>query len=221
MSITLKNLIAKLNETCRAAATRAAGICVALGQFEVDVEHLFLALLEQPGCDVVVIARNSGISVGMLEADLRAEVGRLKAGNARTPVFSAHLPRLFERAWLIASLDLSAGQQAAIRSAHLLQALLTDAELAQLATRSSRLFDRIDLEQIKHRLDQIADGSQEAVPARPPKMPEQGSDPVGELTASAASSTPLLDQFTTNLTERARAGQLDPVIGRDAEIRQT
>ncbi len=220
MSINLKTLIGKLNETSRTAATRAASICVSLGQFEVDLEHLFLALLEQPKSDFALIARNSGISVSMLEADLQAEVGRLKAGNSRTPVFSARLPKLFENAWLIASLDIQTGRPAEIRSGHLLQALLTDPELAQLAYRGSKLFDKFDIEQIKHHLDKLTAGSQEVVEAvRAPEAGE-GADPVGEMESSAAAKTPALDQFTTNLTQRARDGKVDPVIGRDTEIRQ-
>ncbi|MES2320305.1 MAG: Clp protease N-terminal domain-containing protein, partial [Pseudomonadota bacterium] len=220
MSINLKTLIGKLNETSRTATTRAASICVSLGQFEVDLEHLFLALLEQPKSDFVIIARNSGISVSMLEADLQSEVQRLKAGNSRTPVFSARLPKLFENAWLIASLDIQSGRLAEIRSGHLLQAMLTDPELAQLAYRGSKLFDKFDVEQIKHKLDKIAAGSQEAVVVPEGAKTEEGADPVGEMTAQAGSKTPSLDQFTTNLTQRARDGKVDPVIGRDTEIRQ-
>ncbi|PHV22396.1 type VI secretion system ATPase TssH [Janthinobacterium sp. BJB446] len=222
MSINLKTLISKLNDTSRTAATRAAGICVGLGQYEVDLEHLFLALLEQPASDFALIARHSGISVSMLEADLQAEVARLQTGNARTPVFSPRLPKLFENAWLIASLDVQAGRQASIRSAHLLQALLTDPELAQLAYRGSKLFNKFKLDDLKHNLDKITQGSQEAAgaPAADGEAGE-GGDPVGELEGrAAASKTPALDQFTTNLTARARDGKVDPVIGRDAEIRQ-
>ncbi len=219
MSINLKTLIGKLNETSRTAATRAASICVSLGQYEVDLEHLFLALLEQPKSDFAIIARQCGISAGMLEADLQAEVARFKSGNSRTPVFSARLPKLFENAWLIASLDIGSGRAIEIRSGHLLQALLTDPELSQLAYRGSRLFDKFDVDQIKHNLDKIAAGSQEAVPAQPAPS-QQGGDPVGELESKAASKTPALDQFTTNLTQRARDGKVDPVIGRDTEIRQ-
>ena len=224
MSLNLKTLIGKLNDTCRNAATRAAGLCVAAGQYEVDLEHLFLALLEQPKSDFAIIARQSGIAAGTLEADLQAEVARFKTGNTRTPVFSARLPKLFEHAWLIASLDIPAGRPAAIRSGHLLQALLGDPELSQLAYRGSRLFDRFDVDQIKHNLDKLAAGSQEAVSAAPEEArgagQEGGRDPVGDLTAPAASKTPALDQFTTNLTQRARDGKVDPVIGRDLEIRQ-
>ncbi|CUI03700.1 type VI secretion system ATPase TssH [Massilia antarctica] len=222
MSINLKTLIGKLNETSRTAATRAASICVSLGQYEVDIEHLFLALLEQPKSDFALIARQCGISAGMLEADLQAEVARLKAGNSRTPVFSVRLPKLFENAWLIASLDIQAGRTAEIRSGHLLQALLTDPELAQLAFRGSKLFGKFDVEQIKHNLDKLAAGSQEAVASQSSAGANDGDghDPVGDMAAKAASKTPSLDQFTTNLTERARAGKVDPVIGRDTEIRQ-
>ena len=98
MSINLKTLISKLNDTARIAVTRAASLCVERGHYEVDIEHLFLALLEQPKSDFAVVARKCGISVAGLEADLHAEIGRFKAGNSRTPVFSPHLPKLFEGA---------------------------------------------------------------------------------------------------------------------------
>jgi type VI secretion system protein VasG len=222
MSINLKTLIGKLNDNSRAAATRAASLCMSLGHYEVDIEHLLLALLEQPASDLAIIARHCDISIGQLETDLRAEVGRFKSGNTRTPVFSPRLPKLFEHAWLIASLDLQEHPQARIRSAHLLQALLTDPELAQLAARSSRLFARFDVDQIKHHLDRISAGSDEAVMAAPASASAsgEGGDPVGELAARAPGKTPALDQFTTNLTQRARDGKVDPVIGRDQEIRQ-
>ncbi|MFZ6648918.1 type VI secretion system ATPase TssH [Undibacterium sp. TJN25] len=221
MSINLKTLISKLNETSRTAATRAATICVGLGQYEVDIEHLFLALLEQPQSDFVIISRKCGISVASLEADLRTEINRFKTGNARTPVFSPHLPKLFEHAWLLASLDAQAGQEHQIRSSHLLLALLTEPDLAQLAYRGSKLFVKFKLDDLKHDLDKLTAGSQEGSSAVPLGQPEEGGDPAGDLiTRPAPTKTPALDQFTTNLTQRARDGKVDPVIGRDMEIRQ-
>ena len=218
MDINLKTLIGKLNDASRTAATRAANICVGLGQYEVDIEHVFLALLEQPDCDVVVAARACDISLSALENDLRREVARFATGSARTPVFSKHLPLLFEHAWLIASLG--NGQPNMIRSGHLLLALLTEPGLAQLAQRGSRLFAQFPLERLKHDFDRLTRGSKEAV-AVPVAVPAQGTgDPVGELEAQASGKTPALDQFTTCLTERARQGKVDPVIGRDPEIRQ-
>ncbi|HEY0488838.1 MAG TPA: type VI secretion system ATPase TssH [Telluria sp.] len=216
MDINLKTLIGKLNDTTRTAATRAANICVGLGQYEVDVEHLFLALIEQQNSDFVRIAYQCGISLTGLETDLRNEVGRFQAGSSRTPVFSRHLPTLFEHAWLIASLG--TGQPHQIRSGHLLLALLTEPELKQLAHRGSRLFAQIPVDRLKHDFDKLTRGSDESRPE--PAIDDDGADPVGELSATARGKTPGLDQFTTCLTQRARDGKLDPVIGRDPEIRQ-
>ncbi|MBW8901013.1 MAG: AAA family ATPase, partial [Massilia sp.] len=218
MDINLKTLIAKLNDVTRSAATRAAGICVGLGQYEVDIEHLFLALLEQPGSDFVVVARAADVSLTGLETDLRREVERLPAGSARTPVFSRHLPVLFEHAWLIASLGTSAQPQR-IRSGHLLLALLTEPGLAQLAQRASRHFAGFPVDRLKHDFDKLTQGSDEA-PAVLPETPAPSADPVTELHSNAPGKTPALDQYTTCLTARACEGRLDPVIGRDAEIRQ-
>ncbi|SDF46204.1 MULTISPECIES: type VI secretion system ATPase TssH [unclassified Duganella] len=199
----LKSLIGKLNDTTRLAATRAANICVGLGQHEVEVEHLFLALLEQERCDVVLIARACGVEIAALEADLHREISQFKTGSTRTPVFSRHLPLLLEHAWLIASLATWPGQ---IRSAHLLVALLTEPELEQLALRASPQFARIPIDEVKHQLEKYTRESQEEIVA--PEAPV------------AITRSPALDQYTTSLTQQAREGRLDPVIGREVEIRQ-
>lgn len=73
MSINLKTLISKLDDTCRQAAERAANLCMARGNYEVDLEHLFLALLEQPQSDFVLIARRCGIFAG--DAGTRSQRG--------------------------------------------------------------------------------------------------------------------------------------------------
>ncbi|HEY4317369.1 MAG TPA: type VI secretion system ATPase TssH [Herbaspirillum sp.] len=217
MGVNLKSLIGKLGDTARTATERAASLCVGRGQYEVDIEHLFLALLEQPQSDFTIIARHAGLSIDALQADLEAEIGRFKSGNTRTPVLSPHLQTLFEHAWLIASLD---NQSGPIRSAHLLLALLTQPELAQLAYRGSKLFAKFRLDDLKHELAAITRGSQESAGGALPAVDAQGADPVGEMASSGSRKTPSLDQFTTNLTQRAREGKIDPVIGRDAEIRQ-
>ena len=215
MTMNLKTLIGKLNDTTRQAATRAASICMALGQYEVEVEHLLLALLEQQRCDVAIIARRCGVDLGRLEADLHRQVDQLKTGSTRTPVFSRQLPQLLEHAWLLASLETE--PSARIRSAHLLVALLTNPELTQLAQRASPLFASIPIDEIKHRLDQATRGSQEVrAVALAPALPDQAPEAAQQL----AARTPALDQYTTRLTQLARDGKLDPVIGREAEVRQ-
>ncbi|CAB3628138.1 type VI secretion system ATPase TssH [Achromobacter aegrifaciens] len=218
MATPLKTLIGKLNQTCRQAAERAASLCMAQGHYEVDLEHLFLALLEKPASDFSIVARRCGIEASVLEADLNAEIRGFKNGNTRTPVFSPHLPRLFEHAWLIASLDT---QTTRIRSGHLLLALLTEPDLAQLARRGSRLFESFRLDELKHDFAALTAGSEEAgqsVALGDSPAADAAQD--GAAPAAGLSKTPALDQYTANLTERAREGKIDPVIGRDAEIRQ-
>lgn len=215
MATPLKTLIGKLNQTCRQAAERAASLCMAHGHYEVDLEHLFLALLEKPASDFSIVARRSGIEASVLEADLNAEIRGFKNGNTRTPVFSPHLPRLFEHAWLIASLDT---QTTRIRSGHLLLALLTEPDLAALARRGSRLFESFRLDELKHDFAALTAGSEEA--GQSVALGDDAAQGETASPAAALSKTPALDQYTTNLTERAREGKIDPVIGRDAEIRQ-
>ncbi|CUI39506.1 protein disaggregation chaperone [Achromobacter xylosoxidans] len=215
MATPLKTLIGKLNQTCRQAAERAASLCMAQGHYEVDLEHLFLALLEKPASDFSIVARRSGIEASVLEADLNAEIRGFKNGNTRTPVFSPHLPRLFEHAWLIASLDT---QTTRIRSGHMLLALLTEPDLAALARRGSRLFESFRLEELKHDFAALTAGSEEA--GQSVALGDDAAQGEAAAPAAALSKTPALDQYTTNLTERAREGKIDPVIGRDAEIRQ-
>ncbi|MFT3734394.1 MAG: type VI secretion system ATPase TssH [Rhodocyclaceae bacterium] len=218
MSNNLKVLVAKLNTTCRKAAERAASLCMSRGNFEVDIEHLFLALCETDNSDFARLARKCDVSLTALERDLTAEIERFKNGNTRTPVFSQNLPSLFEHAWLIASLESGNAQ---IRSGHLLLALLTAPDLSQLAFRGSKLFVKFPLDEIKHKLTELTVGSDEAVQAV--SAPSNSDEPdAGDMAAAAQGNprTPALDQFTTNLTQRAKDGKIDPVIGRDMEIRQ-
>lgn len=221
MSQNLKTLISKLNDTTRRAAERAASLCMARGHYEVDLEHLMLALLEQPQSDLPVLCQRFGVSSTALQRDLETELSRFKTGNSRTPVFSNHLPVLLEHGWLIASL---ASHTARIRGAHLVLAMLTEPTLSQLAFRSSKLFAQFKLDELKHKLTELTRGSQEATQAlRDADAPVEGEAGQGdELAASEAlgGKTPALDQFTTNLTQRAKDGKVDPVIGRDTEIRQ-
>ncbi len=214
MTTSLKTLISKLNDTTRRAAERAANLCMARGHYEVDLEHLFLALLEQQGSDFSLLCRRFEVSETALQRDLEDELGRFKNGNSRTPVFSPHLPKLLEHAWLIASLDAAMPR---IRSGHLLLALLTEPDLQQLAYRGSKLFARFRVDELKHKLGEITAGSVEAVAA----APAEAATAEGDVDATPVKpATPALDQFTTNLTQRAKDGALDPVIGREAEIRQ-
>jgi type VI secretion system protein VasG len=217
MSTPLKTLITKLNPLCRQATERAASACLSRGHYEVDLEHLFVALLDEPASDLTLALRASRIDAHALRADLERELTRLKTGNARTPVFSVHLIALFEQAWLIASLDSQLGR---IRSGHLLLALLTAPDLAQFAQRMSAQFADVRVTDLKHKFDELTDGSAEAEPRQAESSDSAQALPSDAAQSAGPSKTPALDTYTTNLTQRARDGKIDPVIGREAEIRQ-
>jgi type VI secretion system protein VasG len=223
MSNNLKTLISKLNDTTRSALQQAANLCMARGHYEVDLEHLFLALLDAQQSDFCLLCKKFGISSTELQRDLEAEIASFKGGNTRTPVFSTHLPVLLEHGWLIASLD---SHTARIRSSHLLLALLTEPSLKQLAFRGSKLFGKFKIEELKHKLNELTVRSEEASQAvQDAASSSVSTDPDADNSDAAdqvtqPGKTPALDQFTTNLTERAKQGKVDPVIGRDPEIRQ-
>lgn len=213
MSTHLKTLISKLHPLARSAAERAASLCMAQGHYEVDIEHLLLGLLEQPGSDLVLLCRRHEVGTEPLRRALEHGLTRLRQGNSRTPVFAQNLMQWLEHAWLIASLD---GQEPRVRSGHLLLALLSAPALAQQAERISPLFVRFNLDEIKHRLIEICQGS-----AEQPANAAMAATDMPEMPQSVTpAATPALDRYTIDLTERARAGCIDPVIGRDNEIRQ-
>ncbi|MFP3611264.1 type VI secretion system ATPase TssH [Paraburkholderia sp. SIMBA_050] len=220
MSTSLNTLIAKLNPTCRQAALLAANNCLARGHYEVDLEHLLLALLDEPASDVALVLRASRVDAHALRADLERELQRLKTGNTRTPVFSKHLIELLEQAWLIASLDSQIGR---IRSGHLLLVLLTAPDLAQFAERMSPLLRDVRVTDLKHKFDELTAGSREVERSNAAQNEyESTSDTAAaDSLPGAPSKTPALDTYTSNLTQRARDGKIDPVIGREGEIRQT
>ncbi len=208
----LKSLIAKLNPTCRTALESAAGLCLAHTHYEVDLEHFFLKLLDLAETDWQRILRFFEINDSHLIADLTGAIDGFKTGNARTPALSPHIPQMIEQAWLLASIEFQAGS---IRSGHILLALLENADTAGLLVSSSGLFKKISVETLKGNFADITAGSAEEEAARTsvgPQTPAGARGPAGKGQALA--------QYTINLTDRAKQGQIDPVLGRDFEIRQ-
>jgi type VI secretion system protein VasG len=217
MTTPLKTLIEKLGTTSRKSAERAATLCVSMQHYEVDVEHFCVALLEQASSDFVIVLQNSGVDVAQLRIQLERELNAFKSGCQRTPVFSPRIPKLLEHAWLIATLD---ARTTRIRSGHILLALLTDAETGPLVRRAAPLFEHVKLDELKHKFDEITKGSSEFDEATRLAEDQATTPEAASGTASGLGKTPALDQFTINLTQRAKDGFIDPVIGREAEIRQ-
>jgi type VI secretion system protein VasG len=213
----LKNLIGKLNPQCQRALEGAAGLCLSRTNYNVEIEHWLVKLLEQPGNDLALLLRHFGVDSARLLADLAKAIDRLKTGNSRPPLLAPEVCQLAKEAWLVASVDHG---QPKVRSAWLLAALMGEESLSRHAVAISDEFRKISAEQLRRDAGVVFERSIESeLPAG-----EAGGGGGGEPGAPGApgkpSSTPSLDQFTIDLTARAKAGKIDPVLGRDAEIRQ-
>lgn len=208
----LKSLIGKLNDTCRSSLESAAGLCLSQTHYEVDLEHFFIKLLEKSNTDVQKILRYFEINEDRLASDLTRAMEGFKSGNARTPALSPRIPQMIQESWLIASVDFHAST---VRSGHILLALMSSDEMARMLLSTSEAFKQISVETLHDNFSDLTAGSVEETEVV--KTAEAGA----KDTAGAPPGGPrALDQFTINLTERARKGEIDPVLGRDFEIRQ-
>lgn len=210
-AIDLKSLVGKLNPACRRALEAAAGLTLSRSHYNVEIEHWLLKLLEQRDGDLAACLKQYEIDEGRLTADLNRVLDKLKTGNSRAPALSPQIVNLAREAWLLASL---AGNASQIRSGHLLAALLSDDTLGPVALQASSQFGRISQEALRRDLAKITAGTAEDMPA----AGGSSSETPGQV--SAPQSGGALDQYTIDLTARARAGKIDPVLGRDSEIRQ-
>ncbi|HET6522529.1 MAG TPA: Clp protease N-terminal domain-containing protein, partial [Geminicoccaceae bacterium] len=164
MTTNLKSLIGKLDDTARKALEGGAGLCLSQTHYEVDIEHVLAKLLEADDTDLQRVLRHYDINASHLQRDLTNALQKFRSGNTRTPVLSPRLPKLFERAWLAASIDHGSAK---IRSGHLLLALLEDPELSRLMRDTTRQFEDIQLDDLRARLADITEGSGEAREAPP------------------------------------------------------
>lgn len=208
----LKILITKLSEHARLYLEKSANSCIKNQNYEIEIEHFFLELLQQNELnDIKFLLKKYKIDEDNLINELRLSIQQLNKGNSRTPIFAKSIIRVLEQAWLLASAE----KNPMIRSGHLLVALLTAPDLYQVAIRASALFELFPIDSMKHQFLEHCKQSIES-PDHIHCSNIQENSPVQQ---PEFNKTPALDQYTINLTEKARLGQIDPVIGREFEIR--
>jgi type VI secretion system protein VasG len=213
--IELESLSPKLNSLCLSTLDKAAALCNARTNYNVEVEHWLLAMLDVPGTDLEAVLKRFEVDTSRLTRDLTQVLDALPRGNARDMHISETTFELMKQAWLSASLTYHAPQ---MRSGHLILALVSDRQFAGDVRKMSRELAKINPTTLTDELANLTASTLEATMSRP-----QGSAPAGADTPAPARTgrgTAALDQFTINLTQRAREGKIDPVIGRDPEIRQ-
>ena len=213
ITIDLKSLVGRMNEPTRNALEGAAGLCLARSHYNVEIEHWLLKLLEIPDSDLLSIIDKFDIDLGKLVQDLNNELDRIKSGNTRAPALSPTIVDIAKNAWMLASIEY--GHPTAT-SAHILAALMLDDTLRRSTEASSGELKKIPPESLREVVRAIVGTTAESKSVAVGDT--TGTD--GQATSGLPSKTPALDKFTVNLTEDAKQGKIDAVLGRDEEIRQ-
>ncbi len=217
VAIDLKSLIGRLDDHCRRSLEAAAGLTLSRTHYNVEIEHWLIKLADGTDTDIAAILRHYDIDHGRFLIDLNKGLDKMKTGNSRAPSLSPEIVDLGKQAWLLSSVELGLSR---IRSGHLLWALLADETLSRRAREASSQLLKIQPDMLKRDLATITANSSEAQSA-PPSVdgaaPDAGG---GEPGMPRPAGSAALDQFTYDLTARAKAGKIDPILGRDFEIRQ-
>ncbi len=208
MSTDLSALIARLNPLCHGALERAAQRCMQRTHHYVEIEHLLLELLDIEGGDLACLLPRFGLERDALAAEINRALDLFKAGNTRTPALSPQTVGLLEDAVVQASV----WRQENIRSGLLLLALLERDERRSLLLNSASSLLRIPRESLRNNLHEWTQASREAPAGSRTIQPSENS--------KARVEESILEQYTQDLTEDARNGRIDPIVGRNGEIRQ-
>ncbi len=206
-AIDLKMLVGRLNDLSRRALEASAGSALSRTHYNVELEHWLLQLLDVPGSDIALIAQAFDLTRDRIAAELSAALDRMGTGNGRAPGLAPDLVGVVKDAWLFASVE---HQQQALRSGHLFWAALSDETVSARLCTAVPQFRRISPDVVRRDFHTLVADSTEAAPA---------SAPVAE-SGNTRSATPALERYTVDLTARAAAGRIDPVLGRDSEVRQ-
>ncbi len=201
-AMTLKALVAKLNSESKRTLEAAAALCSSRSHFSVEISHWLRTMLDGEQGDLHCLLRHASIDAATVKAQLNKAMESLKTGNNSAPGLSPQLVEWMRKSWLLANLEFGSET---LRTGHLLLCLLKDDLFALTLDRLLPGLEAVEPSEIEAQWSTIFASSS-----------EQGEQPG----ATAAASGDALSQFTQDLTADARAGKLDPILGRDGEIRQ-
>ena len=211
-------LFGKLNSLCYKAIESATVFCKLRGNPYVELEHWLQQILQVQDSDMLRIARHFELDMSRLAADMTAALDRLPRGSTSISDLSQHIENAVERGWVYGTLMYSEAQ---VRSGHLVVGMLKTPSLRNAMMNISRQFEHIKLDLLTEEFARIVAGSPEdnlrATDGSSAAAPGEAS---GAMAPAQLGKQEALKRFAVDLTERARKGQIDPVTGRDEEIRQ-
>ncbi|CAN7215340.1 type VI secretion system ATPase TssH [Variovorax sp. LjRoot84] len=213
-------LFGKLNSLAYKAIEGATVFCKMRGNPYVELEHWFAQLLQSQDSDLHRVIQHYQLDISVIAKDMTAALDRLPRGATAISDFSPHIENAIERAWTYATLQFGEAQ---VRTGYLLVGMLKTPSLRNPLLGLSKQFDKVKVEDLADNFAKICDASPES------KMRAQdgtgmGSGAPGEesgaMAPAAMGKGDALKKFAVDLTEKAKKGEMDPVTGRDEEIRQ-
>lgn len=202
-----EKLVKNLSDESRDILEKAVATAASRSHYHIDIEHFLFQALDCDNPEIHVLLKHFDIAIDELAADLNQSLEQLKTGNDGFPKISPDIVRLLFEAWMIAS---SQYQSIRVRPVHIFLAAVENAALRVRLLEISPTVESLSAEDIRNQCEQLLkDGLKDA-----PTDSSTSSD------APSMTKTPALDQFTLNLTQQARDGKIEKVLGRDNEIRQ-
>ncbi|MES2509508.1 MAG: type VI secretion system ATPase TssH [Pseudomonadota bacterium] len=207
--VELKPLVGRLNPNTKQALEDGVGLCVSRTHYEITVEHLLVKLFDNGQADIALLLKQNGVDAALVKRDIDRAIEDMRTGNAGKPAFSPLLLELLQDAWLIASVNLG---ESRIRSGTVLLAFLARATYYATGDYAAPL-RALNREGLLNDFSTVCAASIEEVAG------------AGESSGGSGESAPSGDgsavkRFCEDFTEKARSGKIDPVFGRDKEIRQ-
>ena len=204
----LKSLLLKLNNHLIRNLDAATGLGIKREHYEISMEHLLNSLLEDGQGDIPLILRHYDIDSGDVQGICQKGMDEMHMGNPGKPKLSPLLAELFEQAWVSSSVH---HKESKIRSGALFEVFISS-ELV-ISTGLMDTFVKINQEELRTDFYKIVAGSVEDAKSSEEALPAEEAK---EIPAGGN----VLDIYTANLTQQAKEGKIDPILGRDEEIIQ-
>ncbi|GLX12085.1 protein ClpV1 [Pseudomonas straminea] len=212
-------LFGKLNSVAYKAIEAATVFCKLRGNPYVELSHWLHQILQLQDSDLHQIIRQFSIEQARLAKDITEALDRLPRGSTSITDLSSHVEEAVERGWVYGSLMFGESQ---VRTGYLIVGILKTPSLRNALLAISREFDKLKVETLTERFDEVVGASPENALTATDGF-QAGAAPgeaSGAIAPSAMGKQEALKRFTVDLTEQARSGKLDPIVGRDDEIRQ-
>ncbi len=212
-------LFGKLNRVCYKAVEGATVFCKLRGNPYVELVHWLSQLLQLQDSDLHRLVKHYGLDASVIAKDVTTALDRLPRGSTAISDFSPHIEDSVERGWVFGTLMFGEAQ---VRSGHLLVGMLKTKSLRNELLGISKEFEKLKPDTVSDELPKIVAGSPEdgLVANDGSLVGATPGEASGAIAPAAMGKQEALKQFTVDLTEQARTGKIDPIVGREEEIRQ-